>query len=347
MKKRPRIAVTMGDPAGIGPEICVKAYANGAFHDETCLFVVGSGRALADALHYTGVPLALREIENPLMARGAKGTLDYIDPRPLAESEYTPGVVNPACGDAAFRYVETAIAYCKSGLADAVATAPLNKEAMNKAGHHYDGHTEIFAEYTNTKDYAMLLASGNLRTVHVSTHVPLVEACRLVTRERVYKTIVLADQALRMLGVDRRRIAVAGLNPHASDGGLFGDTEEKEIRPAVEQAEKDGFDVFGPVPPDSVFVRALGGDADIVVAMYHDQGHIPLKLAGFRLDPATGRYAQMSGINMTVGIPIIRTSVDHGTAFDRAGKNMANEGSLIEAIEVAAKAAAAKEKENG
>ena len=245
--------------------------------------------------------------------------------------------------------METAIGYCKAGLADAVATAPLNKEAMNKAGHRYDGHTEIFAQYTDTRDYAMLLASGNLRTVHVSTHVPLPEACRLVTRERVYKTIVLADAALRLLGVERRRIAVAGLNPHASDGGLFGDAEESQIAPAVEQAKKDGYDVFGPVPPDSVFVRALGGDADIVVAMYHDQGHIPLKLAGFRLDPATGRYAQMSGINMTVGIPIIRTSVDHGTAFDRAGKNTANEGSMIEAIEVAAKAARAKtkEKENG
>ena len=193
----------------------------------------------------------------------------------------------------------------------------------------------------------MLLASGDLRTVHVSTHVPLSEACRLVTRERVYKTIVLADEALRMLGVERRRIAVAGLNPHASDGGLFGDAEAREIAPAVEQAKKDGYDVFGPVPPDSVFVRALGGDADIVVAMYHDQGHIPLKLAGFRLDPATGRYAQVSGINMTIGIPIIRTSVDHGTAFDRAGKNAANEGSLIEAIEVAAKAAVSKEKDNG
>lgn len=344
---RPRIAVTMGDPAGIGPEICVKAFANGDFHDKVCVFIVGSARALSDALRYTGISLDLRKIDDPAQAEGRKGTLEFIDPRPLSAQEYTPGLVNPACGDAAFRYVETAIGYCREGLADAVATAPLNKEAMNRAGHHYDGHTEIFAEYTGTRDYAMLLASGDLRTVHVSTHVPLSEACRLVTRERVYKTIVLADKALRMLGVERRRIAVAGLNPHASDGGLFGDAEAREIAPAVEQAKKDGYDVFGPVPPDSVFVRALGGDADIVVAMYHDQGHIPLKLAGFRLDPATGRYAQMSGINMTIGIPIIRTSVDHGTAFDRAGKNTANEGSLIEAIEVAAKAAVSKEKDNG
>ena len=342
---RPRIAVTMGDPAGIGPEICVKAYANGTFHEKACVFVVGSARALRDALAFTGLTLALREIKCPADAKGETGTLDYIDPRPLGAGEYTPGVVNPACGDAAFRYVETAIRFCKEGSADAVATAPLNKEAMNRAGHHYDGHTEIFAEYTNTKDYTMLLASGNLRTVHVSTHVPLEKACALVTRERVLRTIRLADAALALLGTPRRRIAVAGLNPHASDGGLFGDTEGKEIVPAVEQAKKEGFDVFGPVPPDSVFVRALGGDADIVVAMYHDQGHIPLKLAGFRLDPETGRYTQMSGINMTIGIPIIRTSVDHGTAFDRAGKNTANEGSMLEAIEVAAQAAKAK-KEN-
>ena len=296
---RPRIAVTMGDPAGIGPEICVKAYANGIFHEKACVFVVGSARALRDALAFTGLTLALREIKCPADAKGETGTLDYIDPRPLGAGEYTPGVVNPACGDAAFRYVETAIRFCKEGSADAVATAPLNKEAMNRAGHHYDGHTEIFAEYTNTKDYTMLLASGNLRTVHVSTHVPLEKACALVTRERVLRTIRLADAALALLGT----------------------------------------------PPDSVFVRALGGDADIVVAMYHDQGHIPLKLAGFRLDPETGRYAQMSGINMTIGIPIIRTSVDHGTAFDRAGKNTANEGSMLEAIEVAAQAAKAK-KEN-
>jgi len=340
---RPVIAMTMGDPAGIGPEICVKAYKTGTFHDQCCAFVIGSRIALEDALRYTGIALTLREIAAPEQAEGRPDTLDFIDPRPLADGEYTPGIVNPACGDAAFRYVKTAIDYCNAGRCAAVATAPLNKEAMNKAGHHYDGHTEIFAHFTGTTSYTMMLASGALRVVHVSTHVPLEKACALVTRERVYETITLAAEALKILGVKNGRIAVAGLNPHASDNGLFGNTEAAAIAPAIEDARRDGLDVFGPVPPDSVFVRALGGDADIVVAMYHDQGHIPLKLAGFKLDPTTGRYAQMSGINMTIGIPIIRTSVDHGTAFDRAGRNTANEGSMIEAIDTACMAALAKE----
>jgi 4-hydroxythreonine-4-phosphate dehydrogenase len=341
---RPIIAVTMGDPAGIGPEICVKAYKNGHFHEKCKVFILGSRTALSDALRYTGTGLTLRELSDPSQAEGRPDVLDFIDPRPLAGGEYTPGRVNPACGDAAFAYVHTAIEYCKSGLADAVATGPLNKEALNKAGHHFDGHTEIFAHYTNTKSYTMLLASGSLRVVHVSTHVPLSRACELVTSSRVYETIRLADQALRLLGMESGRIAVSGLNPHASDNGLFGAAEAQEIAPAIEKARRDGLDVTGPIPPDSVFVRALGGEFDIVVAMYHDQGHIPLKLSGFKLDPETGRYAQMSGINMTIGIPILRTSVDHGTAFDRARCNTANEGSMLEAIETACAAALAKEK---
>lgn len=341
---RPTVAITMGDPAGIGPEICVKAYKNGNFHKKCRAFVIGSRKALEDALRYTHTELVLRELTDPAQIEGAAGVLDFIDPRPLADYEYTPGQINPACGDAAFCYVRTAIEYCQSGLADAVATGPLNKEALNKAGHHFDGHTEIFAHYTHTKSYTMLLASGALRVVHVSTHVPLSRACELVQCARVYETIRLAAQALETLGIPNGRIAVAGLNPHASDNGLFGDAEAREIAPAVEQARRDGLNVTGPIPPDSVFVRALGGEADIVVAMYHDQGHIPLKLAGFRLDPATGRYSQMSGINMTIGIPILRTSVDHGTAFDRAGCNTANEGSLLEAIDVACTAALARRK---
>lgn len=339
---RPILAVTMGDPAGIGPEICVKAYKNGKFHNKCNVFVIGSATALADALRYTGIDLTLHACSSPEQAQGRPDVLDFIDPRPLADGEYTPGKVNPACGDAAFLYVRTAIEYCQAHRADAVATGPLNKEAMNLAGHHFDGHTEIFAHYTHTHSYTMLLASGPLRVVHVSTHVPLARACELVTCARVYETILLAKQALEMLGIPNGRIAVAGLNPHASDNGLFGQTEAREIAPAVERARQDGLNVFGPIPPDSVFVRALGGDADMVVAMYHDQGHIPLKLAGFHLDPATGRYSQMSGINMTIGIPILRTSVDHGTAFDRAGRNTANEGSLLEAIDVACTAVLAR-----
>ncbi len=265
-----------------------------------------------------------------------------MDPAPLAPGAYVPGEVSAACGDAAFSYVTARHQLAKSGAAAAVVTGPINKEALNLAGHHFDGHTEIFARYTNTKNYAMLLASGNLRVIHVTTHVSLRQACDLIRTPRVLDTIRLAVRALKELGIANGRIAVAGLNPHSSDNGLFGDEEAREIAPAIEAARAEGIHVTGPVPPDSVFVRALGGEFDMVVAMYHDQGHIPLKLAGFRLDPATGKYESMSGINTTIGLPIIRTSVDHGTAFDRAGRGVANEGSMVEAIEVAVQMANAK-----
>ena len=223
-----------------------------------------------------------------------------------------------------------------------MATAPINKEALHLSGHNFSGHTEIFAHYTGAKEYAMLLVHGPLRVIHCTTHVSLRQACDLVRTPRVLETIRLAARALSELGIRNGRIAVAGLNPHSSDNGLFGEEEAREILPAVEAARAEGLDVTGPVPPDSVFVRALGGEFDIVVAMYHDQGHIPLKLAGFRMDPATGKYTSMSGINTTIGLPIIRTSVDHGTAFDRAGRGVANEGSMVEAIEVAVQMAKAR-----
>lgn len=339
---KPVIAITMGDPAGIGAEVTVRALTHRALYDVCTPLVIGSAEALADANRFTNAGLVLHEIASPADARGVHGTLDYIDPAPLAPGVYVPGKVSAACGDAAFSYVTRGIALANAGDAAAVVTGPINKEALNLAGHHFDGHTEIFARYTDTKNYAMLLASGNLRVIHVTTHVSLRRACDLVRAPRVLETIRLARRALSELGIAHGRIAVAGLNPHSSDNGLFGDEEAQEILPAIEAARAEGIDVTGPVPPDSVFVRALGGEFDIVVAMYHDQGHIPLKLAGFRMDPATGKYASMSGINTTIGLPIIRTSVDHGTAFDRAGRGVANEGSMVEAIEVAVQMANAR-----
>lgn len=339
---RPVLAITMGDPAGIGAEVTVKALAHPEVYRDCIPVVIGSSEALADADRFSGTGLVLREVSSPAEALGQPGTLDYIDPKPLAAGVYEPGVLKAACGDAAFHYVSRGIELAKSGEAAAVVTGPLNKEALNLAGHHYDGHTEIFARFTGTEKYAMLLSSGTLRVIHVSTHVSLRDACGLVRAPRVLDTIHLAVRGLRELGIPNGRIAVAGLNPHASDGGLFGDEEEREIVPAVEAARKEGINVSGPIPPDSVFVRAMGGEFDIVVAMYHDQGHIPLKLAGFRMDPATGKYESMSGINTTIGLPIIRTSVDHGTAFDRAGRGIANEGSMLEAISVAVQMAHAR-----
>jgi len=216
-----------------------------------------------------------------------------------------------------------------------VVTGPISKEAINMAGHHYAGHTELFADYTKTKNYGMLLSGGGLNVIHVTTHVSMREACDLISKERVQRTIHLADRALKLMGRDKRRIAVAGLNAHSSENGLFGHEEADAIIPAIEASRAEGLDVTGPVPPDTVFVKALGGQFDVVVAMYHDQGHIPLKLSGFRMDPNTGLYSQMSGINATIGLPFIRTSVDHGTAYGKAGKNLANEESLVDAIDMA------------
>ncbi|MDR3139773.1 MAG: 4-hydroxythreonine-4-phosphate dehydrogenase PdxA [Treponema sp.] len=340
---RPVLGISIGDPAGIGPEITVKALSLPLIYERAIPLVYADRIVLEDALELTGKNFTLRAVEAPGDARGVFGTIDYMDAGFLKRGNYAYGQVRAASGEAAFRYVAAAIRDALAGGTAAVVTGPINKEAINLAGHHFPGHTEIFARYTNTRDYGMLLSAGNLpgtspgglRVIHVTTHVSLREACDLITKDRVLKTINLAGLALKLMGSPRRRIAVAGLNPHASEKGLFGDEEAREIGPAVEAARAEGLDVSGPVPPDTVFVRALGGDFDIVVAMYHDQGHIPLKLCGFRMDPLTGLYTQMSGVNTTIGLPVIRTSVDHGTAFDRAGKNLSNEGSMAEALNMA------------
>ena len=332
----PVLLLTMGDPAGIGPEIIVKALA----HPETRFgcrpVVIGDREPMEEALFFTGSRLQLHVIREPEEACGEAGEIDLIDIGALAGKTYEPGKVSAACGEAAFRYVTAAIDLSLQGRAVGVATAPINKEALHLAGHMYSGHTEIFADYTHTQDYAMLLMSGRLRVIHVTTHVSMREACELIKTERVLNTIRLAHEALQMLGIPDGRIGVAGLNAHASENGLFGHEEADAIIPAIELARAEGLNAEGPVPPDTVFVKAVGGQYDIVVAMYHDQGHIPLKLYGFRMDPATGLFSSMSGINTTIGLNIIRTSVDHGTAFDRAGKNTSNEMSMVEAITTAA-----------
>jgi len=233
------------------------------------------------------------------------------------------GRVQAACGKAAFEYIVRAVEDAKEGKIAGVVTGPINKESMNMAGMHYAGMTEVFAELTGTKDYAMMLTGGPLKVIHVSTHLSMREAVERVRKERVLRVIRLADASLRDLGYARRRIAVAGLNPHSGENGLFGTEEAQEVVPAIEAAKGEGLDVAGPVPPDTVFMKAATGMFDIVVAMYHDQGHIPLKLLDF-----------MGGVNVTVGIPVIRTSVDHGTAFDIAGKGTADETSMAKAIEL-------------
>lgn len=332
--ERKRIAITMGDPAGIGPEVVVKALTNREVYEKCIPVVIGDYEALQDAIHFSKLNLKLLEINKPVDAQGKYGVVEFINLDYLKPGSWVYKENSALCGEAAFQYIIQSITYAKEKTVAAVITAPISKESINLAGHPYSGHTEIFAEYTDTKDYAMLLASGNLRVIHVTTHCALVEACRLIREERVLKVIKLANKACKMLGIEKPKIGVAGLNPHCSENGLFGTEEASEIIPAIQVAQSEEIDVQGPESPDTVFVKCKAGIYDIVVAMYHDQGHIPLKLNSFQWDMTESRYSSVRGINTTIGLPIIRVSVDHGTAFGKAGEGRANADSMVEAIEV-------------
>lgn len=337
--ERKRIAITMGDPAGIGPEVVVKALAQKSVYDKCIPVVIGDYEALQDAIRFSDLNLSLNEVHVPEDATGILGVVDYINLNYLKPNSWNYKENSTICGEASFQYVVYAIRLAMEKQVSAVITAPISKESINMAGHHYSGHTEIFAEYTNTKDFAMLLASENLRVIHVTTHCSLIEACRRIRKERVLTVIKLADRGCRMLGIPNPRIGVAGLNPHCSEDGLFGTEEASEIIPAIQEARKLGINVGGPEPPDTVFVKCKAGMYDIVVAMYHDQGHIPLKLNAFQWDEEKGQYKSVRGINCTIGLPIIRASVDHGTAFGKAGEGRANADSMVDAIEAGLKMA--------
>ncbi len=332
MNHRIKIAITMGDPAGVGAEIVVKALSHIDVYRKCVPIVVGDCAVLEDALEFCDLPLRLHKIENTDEAMGKFGEIDFIDFGFFEKNGWEYKKNNAKCGEASFKYIVYAINLAMEKKVEAVITAPINKKSLRMADIPYDGHTEIFAEYTGTKDFAMLLASKYLHVIHVSTHCSLKEACERVKKERVYKVIKLAERGMKELGYSNPKIVVAGLNPHSSEDGLFGDEEEKEIIPAIEKAKEEGIQVDGPEPPDTVFVKCQSGQYDIVVAMYHDQGHIPLKLNGFEYDHMHNKYNSVSGINCTIGLPIIRTSVDHGTAFGKAGEGRANEESLIDAI---------------
>jgi 4-hydroxythreonine-4-phosphate dehydrogenase len=291
---------------------------------------------MEDVLRFTRLGLNLNRVQSPQDARFEHGTMDILhrgnmDPLSLRYKQVTPEQ-----GQASFEYVTTVIDLAFKGEIDGTVTGPINKAAINVAGHHYAGHTEIYADLTSTLDYAMMLVDGNFRVVHVSTHVSLREACERVKKNRIIRVIDLTDDALRKLGIASPRIGVAGLNPHCGEEGMFGAEDEEEIRPAVEHAAKSGKNVDGPIPPDSVFPKMRGGMYDAVVVMYHDQGHIPIKLIGFQYDDKAGVWGTVAGVNVTLGLPIVRTSVDHGTAFGKAGEGRANPQSMIEAIRMAA-----------
>lgn len=331
----PILGISMGDPAGIGAEIAVKALANNDWSKKCIPVVIGDKAAMEDAIAFTHSACTLRLIDCPAQAKGTRGEIDLIDLGYLTKGSWEYKKVSALAGKAGFNYVRKATELAMAKEIDAIVTGPINKEAINLAGYHYSGHTEILADLTGTKDYAMLLTGGRLRVIHVTTHVSMREACDRITKARVYTVIRLAQQAMALLGKPDAKIGVAGFNAHCSENGLFGDEEAKAIIPAIRQAQAEGVNVEGPVPPDTVFVKAQAGQYDIVVAMYHDQGHIPLKLAGFKLDLKTNQYTAMSGVNCTIGLPVIRTSVDHGTAFGKAGEGRANEESLVDAMDMA------------
>jgi len=329
----PLLALTLGDPAGIGPEVILKTLAAPERLAGLRLLVIGDERILRREAQILGLQdLAIETVRDPAQGRYASGTLTLLDLGNADPAECPHGQISAAAGRAAVEYVFAACDLAMAGAAAAVVTAPLNKAAMNLAGFAYAGHTELLAERTGATKVSMLLIGPSLRVVHVSTHVALEEAIRRVTQKRVEEVIEIAQRSCLALGIARPRIAVAGLNPHAGEGGLFGDQETREIQPAVQAARARGLDVSDPQPPDTVFLRASKGAYDIVVAMYHDQGHIPIKLLAFDV-----------GVNVSIGLPIIRTSVDHGTAFDIAGKGLARPDSLAAAIEVAAQMVRARQ----
>ena len=335
--KQPKvpIAITMGDAAGIGPEIIVKALERKELHRKILPIVVGDARTMEQAVKIANSHLRVRAIHDLHEAEDDPQTLFVLDLKNIDLAKLRHGQIDPMAGKAAVEYIQKAVAFAQEGKVGAIVTAPIHKEAMNKAGFHYSGHTELLAELTQTKDYAMLLAHGPFRVSHVTTHTSLRKAVDRIKKDRVFTVIRLTREFLNRLGIENPRIGVAGLNPHAGEDGLFGDEEIQEIRPAIEEAKKMGWAVEGPVPPDTVFTKLRGKQYDAVVAMYHDQGHIAVKLVGFSMKPGGKEWDKMGGVNVTLGLPIIRTSVDHGVAFGKAGEGRANPQSMIDAIRLA------------
>ncbi len=352
MKQRPILGISMGDPFGNGPEITVRALADAAIYHRCRPLVVGDAASMAYALKVakkvSGIDLALNIVSDVQEAKFCHGTIDVLDlglvpaesiPDSSDEAEPRPFKVG-ACaigGEAAFQYVTKVIELAMAGKIDATVTNAISKEAINMAGHHYSGHTEIYADYTNTQKYTMMLAHNDLRVVHVSTHVSLREACDRVKKARVLECIRIANEGCKALGIETPKIGVAGLNPHCGENGMFGWEEIREIQPAIDEAMAEGICIpeGKPTPPDTIFSKALGGWYDICVVMYHDQGHIPLKLKGFVYNKEAGKWDAVAGINVTLGLPIIRASVDHGTGFGHAGSGHANELSLVNAMDYA------------
>jgi len=335
MDNRPLIAITMGDPASIGPEIAIKALLRKEILEICRPVLVGDASVFKQINDLLQLKATVRPVTAVADAQFEEGVINVVDLKNVDLSRLDFGTISAMSGHASFEAVVKAIELAMAGEVDATVTGPINKKSINEAGHHFAGHTEIYAHYTGTSRYAMLLVEENLKVIHVSTHVSLRQACDLVKKDRILEVIDLLHHGMQQLGEKNNRIGVAGLNPHAGDNGLFGTEDDLEILPAVEEARRRGYDVEGPVPPDTLFAKAATGAYGGVVAMYHDQGHIPFKLNGFSWNAAKQQMDSVKGVNITMGLPIIRTSVDHGTAFEIAGKGIASDDAMVLAIESA------------
>lgn len=327
---RIHLALTMGDPAGIGPEIILKALRDLEAHS----FASRVRLSIIGAQHIMNTALSLLDITELADNEALRSLIEIRGNE--APRAVVPGKTDAYCGHLAFRSIEHAIQLAIDGEVDGIVTAPISKEALKLAGYRYPGHTEILRDLTGSSETCMLLVHGALRVSHVTTHIALEDVPKHITPERLTRVIGLTNDAISDMGCPSPRIAVCALNPHAGEGGLFGHQDQEVIAPVIAQLRSTGIDVSGPVPGDTIFVRARAGQFDAVVAMYHDQGHIPVKLLGFSVDEANGAWTTVSGVNVTLGCPIVRTSVDHGTAFDIAGKGIADARSMMDAIELAA-----------
>jgi 4-phospho-D-threonate 3-dehydrogenase / 4-phospho-D-erythronate 3-dehydrogenase len=321
---KPLCAITMGDPAGIGPEIALKALASKEVPSRCDIFIIGDADLLKQAKELLSLPIQIHAISN--IDEIKPGFANVLDMKQVSAEGFSVGKAQAMCGRASYAYVIKGIELALKGDIDAIVTNPISKEALKMAGINYPGHTEILADKTGTRNFSMMFASENVHVVHVTTHVSLKNALTMITKEAVLTHTRLLYAALQNLGIRSPRIAVSGLNPHAGENGLFGDEEILHIAPAVAQAKMEGIDASGPYPPDTVFMRAFKGEFDGVVSMLHDHGFVALKTRNFE-----------GGVNITLGLPIIRTSVGHGTAFDIAGKGIASEKSLIAALQAAVK----------
>ncbi|RLB07379.1 MAG: 4-hydroxythreonine-4-phosphate dehydrogenase PdxA [Deltaproteobacteria bacterium] len=328
----PVVAITMGDPAGIGPEIIVKALGEREVFAKCRPLVLGDGGIFSHTIHWMEAPLVIKRIKGPEEGEFAPGVLNLIPLTDLPHERISVGKPYKEGGKAAYIYIQRGVTMAKEGTVDALVTAPISKEALNSAGYHYPGHTELLADMTGTKDFVMMLVGPKLRVALVTIHIPLREVSSSLTIEKIRKTIEITFHSLQdYFGIRTPKLAVAALNPHAGEGGLFGFEEEEIILPAIWECRREGIELDGPFPPDSLFFHAAQGKYDAVISMYHDQGLIPLKLLHFK-----------EGVNVTLGLPIVRTSVDHGTGYDIAGHGVADPTSLINAIVLAAQMAMTK-----